>query len=226
VPLLARAQRPARRGSDAGRRVPSVYDLKPAFQALLRPPLRAMVRAGVRPNHLTIAALLGSILAGLAALPARAQPLWLLVLPAWLFARMALNAMDGVAAREFSMSTRLGAVLNETGDVLSDLALYLPLSLLRSGLIWPVALFCLGALLTEFCGVLAQALGARRQYQGPMGKSDRALLVGAMALVAAFAPRTLVWWAPLLLAATALELWTSVSRLGHALRDLAGGRAS
>jgi CDP-diacylglycerol--glycerol-3-phosphate 3-phosphatidyltransferase len=206
--------------------VPSVYDLKPAFQAVLRPMLGAMVRRGVRPNHLTIAAVLGSMAAGLAVLPARSQPLWLLVLPGWLFVRMALNAMDGMAAREFSMGTPLGAVLNETGDAVSDVALYLPLALLRTDLTWPVVAFCFGALFTEFCGVLGQALGARRQYQGPMGKSDRALLVGAMALVGAFAPGTLVWWPALLTVATALTAWTGLSRLQHALRDLARGETS
>ena len=210
-------------GRDAltpGTLVPSVYDFKPAFQAVLRPTLRAWVRRGVRPNHLTIAALLGSMAAGLAALPARWEPPWLLVMPAWLFLRMALNAMDGMAAREFSMSSPLGAVLNETGDALSDVALYLPLAWLRTDLTWPAVAFCLAALLTEFCGVLGQALGARRHYEGPMGKSDRALLVGAMALVGALAPRTLAWWPALLAAASALAVWTGVSRLRHALRDL------
>ena len=204
--------------------VPSVYDLKPAFQAVLRPTVGALVRRGIRPNHLTIAAMLGSVVAGLAVLPARTQPLWLLVLPGWLFLRMALNAMDGMAAREFSMSTPLGAVLNETGDTISDLALYLPLAFLRPDLIWPVMAFCLGALFTEFCGVLGQALGARRQYQGPMGKSDRALLVGAMALVGAFAPRTMVWWPAVLSVASVLAAWTGVNRSRHALLDLARTR--
>jgi phosphatidylglycerophosphate synthase len=203
--------------------VPSVYDFKPRFQALLRPAVRALVGAGVRPNHLTIAALLGSIAAGLAMLPAREDPRWLLVLPLWLFLRMALNAMDGIAAREFSMSTRLGAVLNEVGDAISDLALYLPIAFLGPGLTWPTVAFCLGALLTEFCGVLGQALGARRHYEGPMGKSDRAFVVGAMALIAAFASGTLAWWPALLIAAAALTVWTCVSRVRNALRDLAAG---
>ena len=39
---------------------------------------------------------------------------------------MALNALDGMLARECNQQTRLGAILNETGDVISDIALYLP----------------------------------------------------------------------------------------------------
>ncbi len=40
---------------------------------------------------------------------------------------MALNAIDGMLAREHAMQTPLGAMLNELGDVVSDAALYLPL---------------------------------------------------------------------------------------------------
>ena len=95
---------------------------------------------------------------------------------------MALNAIDGIMAREHNMATRLGAVLNEFGDVISDLALYLPLATLDDRSHWPVVAFCIGAALTEFCGVLGQALGAKRHYEGPMGKSDRAFVIGALGL--------------------------------------------
>ena len=54
----------------------------------------------------------------------------LLLLPLVLFLRMALNAIDGMMAREFGQKSRLGAVLNELGDVLSDACLYLPFALL------------------------------------------------------------------------------------------------
>jgi CDP-diacylglycerol--glycerol-3-phosphate 3-phosphatidyltransferase len=202
--------------------VPSVYDLKPRFQSLLRPLVRACVDHGVTPNQLTLAALLGSLVAGAALLLAREHPRVLLVLPGWLLARMALNAMDGMAAREHGLQSPLGAVLNEVGDVLSDLALYLPLAFLGPRLAWPATAFCLGALLTEFAGVLGQALGARRHFEGPMGKSDRALLVGLLALVTAIVPRLLAAW-PVLLALGALfALATVGNRLGAALGELRG----
>jgi CDP-diacylglycerol--glycerol-3-phosphate 3-phosphatidyltransferase len=202
--------------------VPSIYDLKPRFQALLRPGVRALVGRGVTPNHLTIAAFVGSVLAGLLLLLARERPVFLLVLPLWLFARMALNAMDGLAAREHAMTSRLGAVLNEMGDALSDVALYLPVAALGPGLLWPAVAFCLGAVLTEFAGVLGQALGARRHYDGPMGKSDRAFLLGAMGLAGALAPHTLSWWPALLAIGAVLALATTAHRLARALRELEG----
>jgi len=39
---------------------------------------------------------------------------------------MALNAIDGMLAREFGQKSRLGACLNELCDVVSDATLYLP----------------------------------------------------------------------------------------------------
>lgn len=38
---------------------------------------------------------------------------------------MALNAIDGMLAREFNQQSTLGAILNEVGDIISDAALYL-----------------------------------------------------------------------------------------------------
>jgi len=202
--------------------MPSVYDLKPRFQGLLRPLVAACVSRGITPNHLTLAALIGSFLAGAALLLAPGRPWVLLVLPGWLLARMALNAMDGMAAREHGMQTRLGAVLNELGDVLSDLALYLPLVGLGPGLLWPVVAFCLGAVISEFAGVLGQALGARRHFEGPMGKSDRAFVAGALGLITAFLPRLLALWPVVLAAAALLTVPTTVNRLRAALRELPG----
>ena len=51
------------------------------------------------------------------------------------------------------------AVLNELGDVLSDLGLYLPLAWVAPPAATAVIAFCFGAVLTEFSGVLSQALG-------------------------------------------------------------------
>ena len=78
--------------------MPSVYDLKPRFQALLRPLVGGLACAGAcTPNHVTVAALLGLWRSAARCRLARQRPLLLLLLPAWLFVRMALNAMDGMA---------------------------------------------------------------------------------------------------------------------------------
>jgi CDP-diacylglycerol--glycerol-3-phosphate 3-phosphatidyltransferase len=81
----------------------SIYDIKPAFQNLLRPIVtRALFAAGVTANQVTVAAALALRRrrhACIALFPAAAR--WpLLMLPAFLFVRMALNAIDGMLARE------------------------------------------------------------------------------------------------------------------------------
>jgi phosphatidylglycerophosphate synthase len=200
--------------------VASVYDLKPKFQALLRPLMKRLVAVGITPNIVTVLALVGSFVVGMFLLRARERPALLLLLPLWLFARMALNAIDGMIAREHNMASPLGAVLNEFGDVISDLALYLPLASLDERTRWAVVAFSIGAALTEFCGVLGQALGARRHYEGPMGKSDRAFVVGALGLVTFLWPAAYEWWPWFFSIAAALTLVTCWNRLSKALREL------
>lgn len=200
--------------------MPSVYDLKPRFQALWRPLVARLARWRVRPNHLTAVALAGSGLVGATALLASNNLTWLLLFPSWLFLRMALNAMDGMLAREFSQSTPLGAVLNELGDVVSDLALYLPLTLVFTGSSWAVVSFCFLAVLSEFCGVLGPLLGAPRGYGGPMGKSDRALLVGGVALATVFWPWVGGYWSLVFYGGAALGLLTCANRLRRILAQV------
>src|SRR5688572_31822925 len=116
---------------DPGRRNNlSIYSLKPRFQALLRPLAAALFRAGVTANQVTVAACVVSIALGtmLTMMPER-MTVFLLV-PLWLFVRMAFNAIDGMLAREFGQASKLGAYLNELTDVVSDAALYLPFAFL------------------------------------------------------------------------------------------------
>lgn len=160
----------------------SIYQLKTAFQNLLRPLCQHMAQRGITANQVTLAALFLSVIAGLliALNPQVMWPLWLL--PLVLFVRMALNALDGMLAREHNMQSPLGAILNEMGDVLSDTALYLPFAFLT--IINPYLLIAIviSAIFTEMIGVISVQIGASRRYDGPMGKSDRAFVFGALAL--------------------------------------------
>lgn len=197
--------------------MPSVYQLKPRFQALLRPLMRALARAHVTPNGLTLIAVAGSIAVGVTVGLLGDRPGSLLLLPAWLLARMALNALDGMMARELHMATRLGAALNEVGDVVSDIALYLPLATLPRADLWSVVMFTLLAGLSEFCGLLGIVLGGQRQYAGPMGKSDRAFVVGALALVTALVPTARPVWRWVFWVGAVLGAITCLNRLRGAL---------
>jgi CDP-diacylglycerol---glycerol-3-phosphate 3-phosphatidyltransferase len=197
--------------------LPSIYRLKPAFQNLLRPLLASLAKAGVTANQVTVAAFLLSALGGaaIAYRPAAAWPL--LCLPAVLFVRMAMNAIDGLLAREFSMKSRLGAVLNEMGDVASDAALYLPFARVPGVPAAGVAVVVVLAVMVEMIGVVAVQIGTERRYDGPFGKSDRALAFGVLGLALGLGFRTGTWVTAFFLLLIALSLWTLLNRARKAL---------
>lgn len=153
----------------------TLYQIKPAFQALLRPVMACLYRHHITANQITLSAMVLSIATGLILI---VWPLYFL-LPIVLFVRMALNALDGMLARECRQQSRLGAILNETGDVISDIALYLPFLFLADSSAPLVLAMLLAIVMTEFCGILAQTINGVRSYAGPFGKSDRALVFGA-----------------------------------------------
>ena len=177
----------------------TLYGLKPRFQAMLRPLVGKLASAGITANQVTIAAAFGSVLLG-ALLAIANNPALFLLLPLWLFLRMALNAADGMLAREFSQKSDLGAYLNELGDLLSDAALYLPFALIAPFTPMSVVIFVVLALVAEVAGILGPMIGASRRYDGPMGKSDRALVCGALGLWVGLAvlPAWAAWIMPLL----------------------------
>ena len=156
----------------------TLYALKPAFQDRLRPLVGRLAAMGVTANFITIAAAALSIAAGVAIATAPGSRLLLLLIPLVLFVRMALNAVDGMLAREHGQASTLGMYLNEICDVVSDLALILPFAAFPLFSAWGVIAFAIAAVLTEFAGVLGIAARIGRNYAGPFGKSDRALALG------------------------------------------------
>ncbi len=187
----------------------SVYDLKPRFQALLRPLAGRLAAAGVSANQVTLAAVALSALGGLliGIWPGAWAPL--VLLGPILFARMALNALDGMLAREHGQASKLGALLNELGDLVSDALLYLPLALvpgLPGGLLVAVVV---AGLIVEAAGILALTLGASRATDGPFGKSDRALMFGALAVLLGLGVPAGGW--------VALVLWLALAAAGLSL---------
>jgi len=67
---------------------------------------------------------------------------------------------------------------------------------------------------------LARALGATRRYDGPMGKSDRAFMVGALALVTFFFPVVYRAWFWIFTLAALLTVMTCWNRIARALAEL------
>ena len=197
----------------------TLYDIKPRFQALLRPMVRRMSTAGITANQVTLAAAVGStILGGVLATYADITMLFLVV-PVWMCVRMALNAIDGMLAREFGQKSNLGAYLNEVCDVVSDAALYMPFALIVPFTFFDVALVVFLATISEFVGVLGLTVGATRRYDGPMGKSDRAFVFGALGLWVGIAGGLPVWLSWLMPVLSALLVVTIFNRMNRALAE-------
>lgn len=206
--------------------MPSIYQLKPRFQNLLRPGVTRLHARGVTANQVTLAAALISVLLGalLAWLPHYS---WLFaLLPLWMLLRMALNAVDGMLAREFGQQSKLGAYLNELCDVIADSALYLPFALLAGVSPALVVLVVVLAVISEYAGVLGPMVGASRRYDGPMGKSDRAFCFGALGAGVAFGLLPATWINGLLALILLLLLVTLVNRVRQGLAEVAQATAS
>ena len=201
----------------------TIYDLKPKFQAQLRPFVSSLAKHGVTANQITIIAFVLSFTlgAGLSFFPG-ARGLMLL-LPIFLFVRMALNAIDGMLAREHNQKTNFGAVLNETTDVLSDAALYLPLALIADVNAIVIVILVVLAMIGELVGVLGVMIGASRRYDGPFGKSDRAFFFGALALLLGFGVAPGMWTTAILSLASLLASLTIFNRARAALKEAGDG---
>ncbi|MEP6565785.1 MAG: CDP-alcohol phosphatidyltransferase family protein [Mesorhizobium sp.] len=199
--------------------MPTLYALKPAFQAKLRPLADGLAKAGVTANQITLLAAALSIATGLVVAAFAEHRAVFLLMPVVLFARMALNAIDGMLAREHGQASKLGMYLNELCDVVSDLALILAFAALFP--VWGVVAFAIAAIIAEYAGVLGVAAGTGRNYAGPFGKSDRALALGVIGFLIACG----LWLeaiAPFVFPAMAtLSLITAINRIRSGLR--AGG---
>jgi archaetidylinositol phosphate synthase len=163
-----------------------IYSIKPWFREQLQPLVKLLWN--VHPDVLTWAALVVSIFAGVLLNISFDRPwLALLAIPL-LVARLILNALDGMVAHQTGKARAAGEVLNEVSDRLSDLAIFIGLTLS------PVVdntlglLATLAILMVSFVGVLGKAVGAERVYSGVLGKADRLILLMIASLVYGLAP--------------------------------------
>jgi CDP-diacylglycerol--glycerol-3-phosphate 3-phosphatidyltransferase len=161
----------------------SLYKIKPAFQNLLHPILKLLHKRHITANQITIVAVLLSFIMGTGFFFYHDYPILLLLIPFGYLLRMVLNALDGMMATEYNMKSKLGEILNELGDVISDIAIIIPMVLIPKMNLWVIISFAFLAVLNEFSGVLAKSVRGKRHYEGPMGKSDRALLIGLYCIV-------------------------------------------
>jgi CDP-diacylglycerol--glycerol-3-phosphate 3-phosphatidyltransferase len=201
----------------------SIYQLKPRFQNLLRPVVQRLFDRGVTANQVTLSACVISVGVGAIVALFASHPWVFVLIPLWMIVRMALNAIDGMLAREFGQQSRLGAYLNELTDVIADSALFLPFALIPGVNLLLILLVTLGAIFSEYAGVLGPMVGASRRYDGPMGKSDRAFVFGVIGAGVAVG-----WFAPLLIniilaVIAGLLVYTLINRVRRGLAELPAG---
>ena len=199
--------------------MPSIYQIKPAFQNLLRPLVKRLFENGTTATQITLIAGIGSVLVG-ALIAGFVNHTWVFgLVPAWMIVRMALNAIDGMLAREFNQQSHLGAYLNELCDIAADCALILPFALLPDVSLWLVLWVTLLALFSEYAGVLGPMVSASRRYDGPMGKSDRAFILGVLAAGIALGWVSAFWINSVFAVIALLLVYTLINRVRQGLRE-------
>ena len=129
--------------------------------------------------------LVGSLLVGALLCRFAAHSLLFAILPAWLVARTAFAAFDGTLAIEFGQKSRLGGILNETGDVISDIALFSPLAFVAPFSGPSIALVVCFAAMSEFIGMAGAMLSGPRRLEGPLGKADRSIVLALVGIAIA-----------------------------------------
>src|SRR6202140_2339180 len=145
--------------------------LKPLLKRALWPLAAGLAGAGITANQVTIISLVGSIIVGsLLSVHADGGAVWGL-LPVWTLVRMALATIDGTLAIDFGQKSRLGGILNEAGDIVSDTALTLPFAFVSPFGPGEIALVVALAVLSELAGIAGPALGSSRRIDGPFGKA-------------------------------------------------------
>jgi CDP-diacylglycerol---glycerol-3-phosphate 3-phosphatidyltransferase len=181
-----------------------LYALKPWYADRLAGTRRWLAAHDVAPDALTAAGVGFGALAGVA-LATVHHPLPAAVLVAALLAlRLAAANLDGALARDTGRGTRFGAVVNELGDRGADLAALAGCFALAPP--WLVLLAMLAATAPSWVALAGAAAGATRINGGPVGKTERCLLLVLIAAAPAYA-------VPLLTALTAGSLLTSALRL-------------
>src|SRR5262245_41417018 len=152
-----------------------LYALRPWYAARLSGLRRILVAHSVPPAALTLGGVAFGALAGIGLAALRPGPKAAVVVAVLLVGRLACANLDGGVARDGERDTRFGAVANEVGDRIAELvALAGTLALAPVGI---VGLAALGASAPSWVSLAGAAAGARRVQGGPVGKTERCLIL-------------------------------------------------
>lgn len=194
----------------------SIYKLKTKFQNLLMPICKKLVDLNVTPNQITVTTILLNIIFAVIIYKFSKFNYLFLIVPVFLFLRMALNALDGMIANKFNKKTKIGIFYNEAGDIVSDTVFfYVFFKVIGINEIYNL-LFVFLSILSEYIGVVAVMVDNKRHYEGPMGKSDRAFLISLLAIIYFFVGNK--YFNYILILAIALLVFTIYNRVKSSLR--------
>ena len=199
----------------------SVYQLKSKFSDILRPLVNFLVKIGITANMVTISAFILSVAVGIFIfyfVPKCSCAYW--ILPVSLFIRMALNNIDGVIAREHNQKSNIGAIYNELGDILSDIAIYVPLLFVCGCSFKLIFLFTILTIINETTGIMGVQIGASRHYDGPMGKSDRAFWMSILSIALAITTVSVKYINIFTGAVCLLLVYSTYNRIAGALKEV------
>lgn len=191
---------------------------------------RALLRAGLRPNQvsvLSVAFALGALACFLT--PSPGPVLWLAA-AACIQLRLLCNLMDGMLAVEGGLKSPTGDLYNEFPDRLADALILAGLGYAGGGaataaLGWTAA--C-GALMTACVRAHGASLTGRHDFGGPMAKPHRmalatliCLVMAGLGLAGAAAP-VVLWGLAVMVAGIALTLARRLRALARELHEKAG----
>ncbi|MDB6022133.1 MAG: CDP-alcohol phosphatidyltransferase [Pedosphaera sp.] len=161
-----------------------------------------LVRAGVRPNFISVAGTVFAALAGIclwfAGTTARDWhwSVLLIIAVCGMQFRLLCNLFDGMVAIEGGFKTKAGELFNELPDRFSDAFIFIGAAHSVPEFVWTRELGWTAAILaviTAYARALGASMGAGQQFTGPMAKQQRMAVMTISCLIGAFTPM----WPPL-----------------------------
>ncbi|PCI55527.1 MAG: CDP-diacylglycerol--glycerol-3-phosphate 3-phosphatidyltransferase [Alphaproteobacteria bacterium] len=168
--------------------------LKARSWAIMQKSAQWISKKNITPNQISIASIAFSGIAGLLFLlfPVADSALWFYVLLILLcfIGRAFCNILDGLVAVEGGKATASGELFNDIPDRISDVLIIVGAGYATGmpTLGWLAAVL---AVMTAYVRTLGRGLGAPTDFQGPMAKLQRMLLISVACFLA---PIEAIFW--------------------------------
>jgi len=154
------------------------------FRSTARFAVRWCVRHNVHPDVVSYLSIAAAALAAICFWQARNLPYLLIVAPLFCYLRLWLNMLDGMVALASGKASPHGEIVNELPDRVSDIVIFVGVG--YSGFCLTVLGYwtAIAALVVAYVGTLGQAVGAQREFSGPMSKQWRMVTLHAGSWIA------------------------------------------